>query len=358
MALPKPIDPQQQAEAEDLRRQANETMLSSVEKTMGFLTKIFGGGDNKNGEKLLAAGKIFEQAATKFKLAGDYGSAADCYNELSKINTSLDNKYMADNYMEKSAECYAENKNYAKAIAMYTEGVKTYTKDNKTAGIARCHEKIADIHALTKNNEAARSNYALAYQHYAITNNYRMQSMNTCRKLADFCVAGKMYKDAAEYYDKIYNNYINDRTLKFNALSTFCRAAMARMCVDESDGINYYEKGAAQHQSLLLSGGEGSFLKGLVQCFKSEDRSKDFKFFLNTSKNMMIHDEISNMLFTIKAKYFDKEESNQNNAEKRNIFDEIQFGDEKGNQNSANNGNIEIPNDNIGEGEEEFPDLR
>ena len=137
---------------------------------------------------------------------------------------------------------------------MYTEGVKTYTKDNKTAGIARCHEKIADIHALTKNNEAARSNYALAYQHYAITNNYRMQSMNTCRKLADFCVAGKMYKDAAEYYDKIYNNYINDRTLKFNALSTFCRAAMARMCVDESDGINYYEKGVAQHQSLLLSG--------------------------------------------------------------------------------------------------------
>ena len=74
MALPKPIDPQQQAEAEDLRRQANETMLSSVEKTMGFLTKIFGGGDNKNGEKLLAASKIFEQAATKFKLAGDYGS--------------------------------------------------------------------------------------------------------------------------------------------------------------------------------------------------------------------------------------------------------------------------------------------
>ena len=241
-----------------------EKMLAASSKG-GFFRSLFGSSSNKEevAETFVRASNCFKMAKA-WNLAGSaLEKAAEAYAEASDMQYEVASKY------SDAAKAY-KNTDPDRAIAAYDKACSYYSDSARFQQCARIKKDVGEMYEGRGNNAEALKAFTEAADFYEMDNaSSNADSMRI--KVAAFSALAGKYEQAATMYEKIAENALGNKLLKYGAREHLLRAGLCRLCMSDVVGAQRALERYDELDPSFSTSREGRLLEAVVRAVDEGD---------------------------------------------------------------------------------------
>jgi alpha-soluble NSF attachment protein len=252
------------------REEEGRTLMAAAERKAearaGFFRSLFGASTGKEED----AAETFVKAANAFKLAKSWELAGDAFVRAAEtFERSSDLTYDAGSKYADAAKAY-KNGAPDKAIAAYRNAIRVYTDAARFQQCARLSKELAEMHEANRNNEAAMESYSAAADFYDGEDS--KSHANAMRlKLASISASDGKYAKAAELFERIAADSLDNNLLKYSARDHLLKAGLCRLCLGDAVGAARAVHNYKNMDASFAPSREGQLLDAVVKTVEDGD---------------------------------------------------------------------------------------
>ena len=257
------------------------------------------------GNKYEYALNLLEESLSKFKMLKSHDNVAKVALKMSMIYIVLKNnceaaKYNVEAYMAYKYNIAISEVQFELAVTCLEKAIELYKNNGNNGMVSKYYKELGDIHEIIYKNKA------IEYYYNAIDyNNFEDDIFrnNECKlKIAYLYLQLYKYEYAADTYEDVIKNYINNNCFKRYIKSLFIKAGICRMIHFNSkqmyDKINEYKKLDTTFEKY----NECNFLLDLTKAIELSNSNKFSAIITDNSTTIKLDKLILNILSTIKNK--------------------------------------------------------
>lgn len=186
----------------------------------------------KDEERFEEAAELFEKAANQFKILLQWQEAAQAYRKVASSHRLSEQKYSEANAYMSAAQCFAKS-DVAQAIDCYKEASLAWQEDGKFINAGKAFENVAQLYEKNGDLELAVEQYLQAVHICQCENNAERVTRSCLIKAALLSAQSKQFDQAIKIYEKLANQSVDDRALRFQVPDFLLNASLCNLARDD-----------------------------------------------------------------------------------------------------------------------------
>jgi len=253
-----------ESEGAALLQEAEDAMNTPV----GFFASLFGGSGSgsANAEK---AADLYVKAGNCYKLAKNYRQAGMAYSKAAAAHQTASKaaglgSYEAASKYSDAAKMFRQAGDADRAQAEYRQAVALHSDEGRFQQAAKLSKELAESMETSNELAGAREWYIKAADLFE-GEDATTQS-GTCRaKAAEIYAMEEDYLTAAELFEKVAEQHLANKLLKFGAKEILLKAGLCRLALGDDIGARRaFDKYCSQDPSFMDSR-EGKLLSDIIK---------------------------------------------------------------------------------------------
>jgi len=183
------------------------------------------------------AGELFENAATKFKLAKNWARAERAYSALHDCRTATKETHDAASAIVESASMCKKMDDVAGATTRLRRACELYAELGRLSQAAKHLKEIGELLEKEEDFEGAIAAYAQAADLYDGEESSSTTANNCKLKVATLSAKLERYERATEIFEDVARASLENNLLRFSAKGYFLQAGMCRLCWNDPIGV-------------------------------------------------------------------------------------------------------------------------
>ena len=257
-------------------RVKGEAFLQEAEKQLGKSTWFA----SSTEQKYENAAELLEQAANAFKVGGFGEDAGKAYTRAADIyRQKLKNLGQASKCLSDAGACYKKD-NPTEAIGSYRAAISLLCDNGRLNQAAKLSKEVGELFEQEMDGDESNETVMLAVESYEqAAELFEMERANSqasnCKaKIAELVSAALDPPDlirAAQTYEELGKQCLDNNLLKYNAKGHFLRAVMCHLANGDSIGATQANQRYESWDYTYGDSREGKFGMQLIECVENFD---------------------------------------------------------------------------------------
>ena len=249
-----------------------DAMHPAERKGHSFKSEAYAAVHKTFGKDLDLGQELYEKAATQFKLAKLPDEAAECYQEMARVQLADGDSNGAANSYVQAGETLELGKNPEGAVNAINEAVELYKDAGKFDRAGKQLMKIAEIFLKDHDEEKALQSYTDAFDIYSMDAHGASSTRKCKESMAELSAKLGKLDAAAEMFEDIGTIRTEKNITKFHAKAFFLKGILCHLARGDAIGAQEAFENANARDYTFEASSEGKFGRSIEKSFIDKDK--------------------------------------------------------------------------------------